>query len=190
MRRLLILALLLLPLSVQARPKGPSLIEPLVAELTLDPANKDQAKAIKAAERCLDTDSLWERAQENNDPISQVYESLTTAVTCWQGAEKKAAKAGEAMGSLPAWVSARARYLESFRSFVWALDAKFAGNQTYICKRLQTARVEGAAAVVAAENLVDRFGTNEAKALAAAQEATTAAMAQNIADEFAHQKCK
>ncbi len=195
MRRVLLtlLALALVPALAHAGPKKPKelLLQPLVDEMKDGdtPLTKGQEIAAKRAEACLKQDMNWVRGQQNDVPINQLYESLGSAVVCWQGAEKKTASFGEEAAPVHWWTAGRARYIESFRSWVWALDAKQSGDTRHVCKRLQSASAEGVAALDAAEGLADKYQGASAKALAYQLETDGKSLGEAISGEIKNQRC-
>ncbi len=199
-RRLILLFLVLslvLPAAAVAGKKPlkrkPLQLDPLGAEIAAKGEfTDDQWKTLRVASRCLDSDRNWQREQERpgtNVPVHSIYELLSSAVVCWQGAEKKAVKAGEAFAPTP-WVVARARYLEAYRSFMWAIIAKLEGERERVCGRLDTAKDEASAAITAAAGLADKFETTEAKEMGFQLDQEAQALGAMIEDEYRHQKCK
>ncbi len=190
---LLLLAALLLPAAGQAAPKKAKelLLQPLVEEMKAPEVEltKAQAVAVKRSESCLQQDSNWLRAQQNQVPVSQLYELLGSAVVCWQGAEKKAAAAGAEGLALHGWTAGRTRYMESFRSWMWAVDAKMSNDRRHICQRLETASKEALASVQAADGLAERYQGAGAKAMAFQLEADSKVMAETVSTEYKNQRC-
>lgn len=183
------LLLLLVPALAFAAPKAKVMkLQPLIDEVGAS-ASKEALAAVQAAERCLKLDENWEMAQEQRIPPNQLYELLATAVVCWQGAEKKAGKAADG-APLVAWTAARARFVESYRSFVWAIDAKVSSNNEHVCKRMKTAQTELAAALAAADKLDGAMQTAAAKGWAAAQAKSTRDFASIFEGEASAQRCK
>lgn len=179
--------------SALAAPKARAmLLQPLADELAVPEGqeqSKDVVKGLNVAERCLKQDRSWQRSQENQVPVNQLYESLSSAVVCWQGAEKKAQKAGEPGAPLAWWTTARARYIESFRTYLWAIDAKLAGDRAFVCRRLGSAMVEKAAAEAAGAGLADKYQQVAAQALAAQLSADIGGLAEAIEAEHKNQGC-
>ncbi len=168
------------------------LLAPLAAEFAPaegEELSKDSKKALNVSERCLKQDRSWLRAQENQVPVNQLYESLSSAVVCWQGAEKKAAKAGEVAAPLAWWTAARARYIESYRTYLWAIDAKLAGDRAFVCRRLGSALTESNLAIDASEGLSDKYKGVAAQALAAQLMADVGGLSSAIGSEHKNQGC-
>ncbi len=151
----------------------------------------DMYKAVRKADRCLEADRNWLREQERPDPVpvTQLYELVAGAVVCWQGAEAKALKLGPEFEPATLWIQSRTRYIESFRSFLWGIVAKYDGEQAVTCRRLTTAMEEAAAMQAASMGLATKYTTEGAQALGAQADGEAAALGQMIADEFRHQKC-
>jgi hypothetical protein len=172
-------------------PKPLRVLGPLSLELSEQGAlTGDADKALRQADRCIDSDKQWERAQVNEVPLTQLYETLSSAVVCWQDAEKKGEKLGESYLPAQRWVAARARYVEAYRSFVWAGTAKREGDLMAVCKRLtESMRIVGDANTAAAA-MTGLHTSPESQALAAALDQSTRGLGEAIADEFEHQKCK
>ena len=190
-----LLALTLAPAPADAAPKAKVLLlQPLVDELTpagVDGAfSKEQERAIKRSEACLQQDGNWLRAQRDEVPVGQIYELVGGAVVCYQGAEKKVTEAGEAAAPILAWTVARRHYIESFRSYLWALDAKLSGDKRHVCQRLKEAEHEGVAAAGAADGLVDRYEKAPAKTLAAQLMADVKGLNEAILAEVKNQRCE
>jgi len=172
-------------------PKPLKHLQSLVEEsATAGPLDKDAFKALRYADRCLVSDKQWERAQANQVPINQLYEQLSSAVACWQTAEKKMVKTGEPVAVATLWVSARARYIESYRGYLWGIDAKLSGNRYQVCKRLREAARQAAVANEASSGLSEKFTGPVAIVLAAAAEQLSGQLGEVIATEFTHQKCE
>lgn len=175
--------------------KGPpklKQLQGLVDEIGKDKELSDDAwKAIKAADRCANSDLIWERAMEpeQQTPIDMMFEQLASGVTCWQGAEKKAAKAAEELPRLSAFVVARARYVEAMRGFYDAFRAKAVGDINQTCKRFRVAVTQAAAAVESSEGLQDKFGEVDNKTLALTIEQKSAGIAGVISSEYENQNC-
>lgn len=195
MRRILLvlLAAALVPALAQGAPKQAKemLLQPLVDEMKQGdaPLTKGQEVAAKRAEACLKQDANWLRGQRNEIPLNQLYELLGSAVVCWQGAEKKSASFGEEAAAVLGWTAARARYMESFRSWIWALDAKFANDQRHLCQRLKSASSEGIAALKATDGLAESYSGPTAKALAYQLHNDTKTLAEAISSEVKNQRC-
>jgi len=197
--RSLLLALLglglLLPVSSDAREmkRKPLLLDGLGEELAAKGEyTDDMYKGLKKADACLKADAHWEREQSrpgSNIPINQIYETLASAVVCWQGAEKKAQKLGDDFAPVTRWVTARTRYIESYRSFVWSLDAKMSGDRAQVCRRLGTAKEQTEAATAAAADLASTYTTPLAQALGAQLDSEAQGLRQIVGDEFLNQKC-
>ncbi|MCP4869725.1 MAG: hypothetical protein GY898_13510 [Proteobacteria bacterium] len=171
--------------------------------LQLDPLGEEVAargeytddlyKVVRKADRCLATDTTWQREQERPGDAaihpSSLYEMLASSVVCWQEAEKKALAAGEIFAPSAAWISARARYMEAYRQFVWAIVAKLDGNQTTTCKRLVESVAMTNTARDAATGLADRFTVASAQALGAQADSEAQALTGMILGEAEAQKC-
>jgi hypothetical protein len=192
----LLLALLLSAPLAHAGPKQPKqpkplLLQPLVDEMQPGetPLTKAQDLAVRRSEACLKQDGNWLRAQENQVPVNQLYELLSSAVVCWQGAEKKAAAGGEEAAAVARWTAGRTRYMEAFRSWIWAIDAKISNDQRHICQRLTTASQEGAAAIQAADGLSGFYEGAAARALAMQLAADSKSLAEAVGGEFKNQRC-
>lgn len=189
---ILVFALALVPVAADAAPKKKELLlQPLMDEMvpTGATATKAQEKAIKRSESCLKQDNNWLRAQRDEAPLNQIYELVGGAVVCWQGAEKKSAAGGEESAPVHWWTSGRARYIETFRSWLWSLDAKLSGDVRHVCKRLDVAVKEGGAAAAASENLAEKYQGAAAKALAHQLSADITALNEAVTSEYANQRC-
>jgi len=187
---LLSLLIALPALAAKKEPKPLKQLQPLVDETALvGPVSKDAFKALRYADRCLTSDKNWERAQQNQVPINQFYEMLSSAVVCWQTAEKKLGKVGESVVTAGLWVSARARYMEAFRAYVWGVDAKQSGKRNQVCRRLKEATTLAVAANEASSGIVDKFTDANAKGLAMAADQLSEQLGAQIATEFSNQKC-
>jgi len=189
-----IAVLLVLPatsLAAKKKEPKPLVLEPLAAELRASQGelSGDQLKVLKIAGRCLVSDKHWERGQENNIPVNQIYELLASSVVCWQGAEKKGAKLGESFAAVNRWMVARARYVECLRSFIWGIDAKLSGDRAQVCRRMKTAIEQSAQASEAAAALQESYSTEGAQALAGQMLAEAKGMAEMVGGEFRNQKC-
>ncbi len=147
-------------------------------------------KALRYADRCLVDDGNWERGMKNQVPVNQTYELLGGSVMCWQTAEKKFAKAGEALAVPAKWVTARARYIEAFRGYLWGIDAKMSGERSQACRRLREATRQAGVANEASVGLAAAFTADSAKALALAAEQLSGEMGVIVATEFKNQKCE
>ena len=194
---LLVALTLLLPAAALAKKpvkRKAMVLDPLGVEIAARAEFTDDLwKTLRVADRCLDGDKNWVREQERpgtNVPVNSIYELLSSSVVCWQGAEKKALKAGEPFGPVAVWVAARARYIEAYRSFMWAIVAKLDGDRSGVCRRMETAKEEGAAAIRAAAGLADLFDSTDAKAMGLQLDQEAQAMGVMIEDEYRHQKCK
>jgi len=193
-----VLTLALLPLLLAApalaakkAPKPLKHLQSLVDESSVAaPLSNDVFKVLRYADRCLVSDKQWERAQANQVPINQLYEQLSSAVACWQTAEKKMTRAGEPVAVATLWVIARARYIESYRGYLWGIDAKLSGKRNQVCKRLREATRQAVIANEASAGLTEKFKSAETKALAAAAEQMSGQLGATIATEFKHQKCE
>lgn len=153
----------------------------------------DMYVALRKASGCLDSDRNWEREQErpgDNTSITDIYEMLASSVVCWQGAEKKAQKLGEPFAPATAWISARARYIESYREFINGMHAKMEGNRVHVCTRLKTALDLSDLARGAASGLADKFQTPGGQALGAQADTEAQALRGMVLSEYEHQKCK
>jgi hypothetical protein len=170
--------------------------------LTLDPLGEEVAaageytddlyKVMRTADKCLDGDKNWKREQErptDSLPVNQIYELLSSSVVCWQGAEKKAGKAGEIFAPASTWITARARYIEAYRSFLWAIVAKLEGDRVNVCRRLKTAMDEGLIAKQTASGLADGFAGTDAKSMGLQLDQEAQLLMAQIEDEYKHQKC-
>lgn len=189
---ILVFALALVPLAADAAPKKKELLlQPLLDEMVPAGAvaTKAQDKAIKRSESCLKQDRNWLRAQNDEVPLNQLYELVGGAVVCWQGAEKKSAAGGEESAVVHWWTQGRARYIETFRSWLWSLDAKLSGDNRHVCKRLDVALKEGNAAAEAADGLAEKYEGAAAKALAHQLSADATALNQAVTSEYANQRC-
>lgn len=192
-RLILCLLALSLPTIAAAKEKAPkpSFVQPLLDELaTRGELSKDQSKALKAAHRCIDSDRNWERGQDNQLTPTQLYEAASGAVVCWQGAEKKATKLGEAMVPATGWIAARARYLEAYRDYLWAIEAKLKGDRIFTCKRLVTAMGAREKMVDSHKGLAESFTVEHAQGFGALQTSLSDALAQSIEGEHGNQKCE
>lgn len=193
---LLALALLLPAVAVAKKPlkRKPLMLDPLGVEIAAKAELDDDLwKTLRVADRCLDGDKNWKREQERpgtNVPVNSIYELLSSSVVCWQGAEKKAIKAAEPFAPATPWISARARYIEAYRSFMWAIVAKLEGDRSGVCKRLETAREEASTAVTAASGLADRFDSPEARSMGLQLDQEAQTLSVMVEDEHRHQKCK
>ena len=192
---LLVILALLVPATASAgkakKKSKPLELQGLADELAAaGEVTDDMAKVLRFADRCFKGDKRWERSMEDEVPINQLYEQLAGSVTCWQTAEKKATKLGDVFALPTKWVSARTRYIEAFRGYVWAIDAKLDGESAQVCRRLTEAIRQAGSANVASDGLVDTFSGEAAKALAAQVDAQADEVGQVIAREFETQKCK
>jgi hypothetical protein len=151
---------------------------------------KDAHKALRYADRCLVDDGNWERGLKNQVPVNQTYELLGGSVMCWQSAEKKFQKVAGSLLIPAKWVSARARYIEAFRGYLWGIDAKMSGDRTQACRRLREATRQAVLANESSAGLADSFAVDAAKALALAAEKMSGEMGAIIATEFKNQKCE
>jgi len=191
-----VLALLVPSFAVAKKPikRKELLLDALGEELAAKGEYTDEMYiVIRKASGCLDSDRNWEREQErpgDNTPITQIYEMLASSVVCWQGAEKKAQKAGETLEPATAWISARARYIEGYREFINGIHAKLEGDRVRTCKRLFTARDLSEAAVGAAAGLADKFETPAGQAMGAQMDTEAKALKGMVLSEIEHQKCK
>jgi len=189
----LLAAVLLVPASATAKPKDrPKLLQPLEDELTAKgELSKDLSKLLKVGEFCMSDDKRWDKAMSDGQTsISIIREMLIDSVVCWQRAEKKAGKLGEAASPAAEYYAARARYMETFRSFIWAIEAKNVQDRLSVCKRLKTAMDEAGAANTAADGLADKFTTEDGKVLALATMQTSKGLGEQITDEYANQRCE
>jgi hypothetical protein len=189
----LALALLLVPLLAQAAPKKAKelLLQPLVDEITQPGVEltKAQTIAVKRSETCIKQDRNWLRAQQDEVPLTQLRELLDSAVVCWQGAEKKSAAGGEETARIHWWTTGRARYIESLRTWLYAMEAKYSNDKRHICQRLDSAARSGAAAVNASEGLAEKYEGAKAKALAFQLSTDSTSLHEAILDEVKHQRC-
>ncbi len=188
---LFLLVALLLPTPVAVAKKAkPLKLQPLVDELAArGVAVDDVMKTVKVAERCLQGDSHWKRDMDNRAPLNQLYEGLVSSVTCWQMAANKFTKAGEPVAPILPWVTARLRYVEGLRGYLWAMEAKMKGERTQVCKRLSEAIKQAAEANKVADGLADGFQVEEAKALAQAADQQAAELGEMVAQEVTSQRC-
>ncbi len=152
--------------------------------------SKEAYKALRYADRCLGDDRNWERGMKNQVPVNETYELLGGAVMCWQTAEKKLTKVGDSLAAPAKWVSARARYIEAFRGYLWGIDAKMSGARAQACRRLREATRQAVLATEASVGLADLFSVESAKALALATEQMSVEMGAVVASEFKNQKCE
>jgi len=188
-------SLLLLPASALAKKKTPKplVLEGLAADLRAASGElaSDQLKALKVAGRCVQDDRIWAREMENREPVTQTYETLAGAVVCWQGAEKKAGKVGDSFAAATRFVAARARYVETLRSFYFALTEKFrtGADGQRLCDRLKVALGEAGAANGLGADLAAAFTDEGAKTMAAQLDADIKHWGEVVAAEFKHQKC-
>ena len=193
---ILVMMTFLLPAGAVAMKKKkvkPLVLEALAVDLKADGAELSDAqfKALKVAGRCVRDDGLWAREMENREPVTQTYETLAGAVVCWQGAEKKAAKVTEEFSAQNQFVSARARYVETLRSFYFALTEKFrtGADQERLCDRLKTALSDAGKANDLGANLASSFRDPAAQAMSAQLDADIKHWGEIVATEFKHQKC-
>ena len=190
---LVALALALVSAQADAVPKAAKemLLQPLVDEMKQgdEPLTKEQEIAAKRAEACLKQDGNWLRGQQNEIPLNQLYELLGSAVVCWQAAEKKTGTFGEPAAAVHAWTAARTRYMECFRGWVWALDAKMSNDPRHVCKRLKAASSAGAAALVASDGLAEKYKSPTAKALAYQLQNDSKTLGEAVASEIKNQRC-
>jgi hypothetical protein len=189
----------LLPLSASAKGKKPKplVLEPLAQEIRETSGaelTKHHLKVLRNAGRCLNDDKFWVREMENRDPVTQIYETLSGAVVCWQDAEKKGAKLklGEEWSSSQRYISTRTRYVESLRSYFFALSEKLRAGADVgrLCARLKTSLEDAVKAKEEAEGLNESFQTADARALAEQLMSDVWAFNENIAAEYGHQKCE
>lgn len=185
---------LLVPLAASAKKKAkPLVLEPLAADIRAKTGEltTDQTKALRQAGRCLEGDRFWAREMENRDPVNQTYETLAGAVVCWQGAEKKAGKQDEGFASAKRFIQARTRYVETLRSFYFALTEKLrtGADQGRLCERLSIALGEAGKANELGAGLAEVFQNEEARALAAQLDADIKYWGEGVASEYKHQKC-
>jgi len=186
---------LMMPAAAMAKKKTP---KPLVLEvLAADLRGEDGAlsdehrKVLKVAGRCVRDDGIWAREMENREPVTQTYETLAGSVVCWQGAEKKAGKLGEDFAAAGRFITARARYVETLRSFYFALTEKFrtGADGERLCDRLKTALGEAGAANAVGADLAAAFRDEGARAMSAQLDADIKHWGELVAGEFKHQKC-
>jgi hypothetical protein len=189
---ILLAALLLMPVLATAAPKKrPLLLQPVQDEMAAKgEITKDIAKVLKKSEICMQDDKRWDKALQDQGSITEIYEMLRSAVFCWQNAEKKSAKIGEAANPAGDYVQARARYIEAFRSYLWGIEAKLMADRLNTCKRLKVAAKEAATAIAAADGLVDKFSTDDGKALAQATAVSSAQLGNTIGEELKRQQCQ
>ncbi len=152
--------------------------------------HRDIGKAIKVADRCSLDDARWAKAMDDGQTqVNVLYEMLQGAVVCWQGAERRVTKHGS-LEAPTAFVAARTRYLEAFRSYIWAIEAKLASDRQSTCTRLKTALTEVEKAAEATNGLVEKFKAEANQMLAAKAAADAKGLADTIADETANQRCE
>lgn len=194
---ILVMLTFLLPAGAVAKKKKknakPLVLEALAVDLKADGAELSdaQVKALKVAGRCVRDDGLWAREMENREPVTQTYETLAGAVVCWQGAEKKASKVTEEFTAQSRFFSARARYVETLRSFYFALTEKFrtGADQERLCDRLKTALSDVGKANDLGADLASAFSDPGAQAMSAQLDADIKHWGEIVATEFKHQKC-
>ncbi|MEE2828164.1 MAG: hypothetical protein VX498_03165 [Myxococcota bacterium] len=189
----LLVLVVLLPVTASAKkPPKPMLLEPFAAELREQKGelSKQEDKALRVASRCLKDDELWVQRMEN-DPVNRTYESLGGAVVCWQGAEKQALKSGDGFGAARQWIQTRTRYVETLRSFFFAMMEKLqpGADRKRVCDRLTTALKEVASAKSVGEALVEAFQSGSAKALAGQLDADVTHWGETLVQHFENQKC-
>ncbi len=187
---------LLLPVAATAKKKKspkPLVLEVLATDLRAEDGTlaDDHRKALKVAGRCVQDDGIWAREMENREPVTQSYETLAGAVVCWQGAEKKAGKLGEPFSTAARFISARARYVETLRSFYFALTEKFrtGADGQRLCDRLRIALGEAGQANDLGAGIASAFKNDGARAMAAQLDADIKHWGEVVAAEFKHQKC-
>ena len=188
---------LLLPVAAVAKKKKkapkPLVLEAIAVDLRGEDGalDDDQRKALKVAGRCVRDDAIWARSIENREPVTQTYENLAGAVVCWQGAEKKAGKLGEGFAVAARFITARARYIETLRSFYFALTEKFrtGADSERLCDRLKVALGEAGAANAVGADLAAAFTDEGARAMAAQLDADIKHWGELVAQEFKNQKC-
>jgi len=186
---------LLLPTVALAKKKTPKplVLEVIAADLRGEDGvlADDQRKVLKIAGRCVRDDGIWSRAMENREPVSQTYETLAGAVVCWQGAEKKAGKLGEPFAAAARFIGARARYVETLRSFYFALTEKYrtGADGQRLCDRLKVALGEAGVANALGADLASAFTNQGAKEMSAQLDADIKHWGEVVAGEFKHQKC-
>ena len=177
--------------AAQKAPKPLKFLSALVDEAaSRGEITKEVQRALRYADRCLADDGNWERGMKNRVPVNQTYELLGGAVMCWQSAEKKFAKVGGVLDVPGKWVSARARYIETFRGYLWGIHAKMNGARSQACRRLREATRQAVLANKASTGLADQFTVDAAKSLALAAEQMSADMGEIVAAEFKNQKCE
>jgi len=190
---LVVTVCLLVPMMANAKgkKKKPLQLQPLADELAVrGEISDDMLKTLRFADRCRQSDKRWERGMAEEVPINQLYEQLAGAVFCWQSAEKKSTKLGEAFEPVTRWVATRARYIETFRGYVWAIDAKLAGESAQVCRRLATAAEQAIAGNKSADRLKEFYSVESAKMLAARVDADVEQASAMIAREIEVQKCR
>jgi hypothetical protein len=195
----LIVLSLLVPVAAQAGKKPmkrkPLQLDPLGEEVaTRGEYTDDLYKALRKADRCLDTDRNWQRDQERpgDSRISpnSLYELLASSVVCWQEAEKKALAQGEVFAPAALWISARARYIETYRQFVWAISAKMDGDYGKTCRRLAEATELLGDTQSSAKGMAEKYTLPGAQALGAQADAEAEALAGMVLSEVSVQKCR
>ena len=193
-QRLLPVLLLALGLAGPAWAKGPpklKVVGPLQAELG-DELSDETWKALKAVDRCAVADANWKRAMqpEQQNGIDTLYEMLAAPVTCWQQAVKKGEKAGEQFARVQYWAQANARNVEALRDYLYALQAKFIGDQRNSCTRFKLAIEHAGDAQESIEGLVERYEGTDARTLAGQTTVDVQGTAAAIADEYKTQSCE
>lgn len=178
------------PASAEKGPPKLKMIGSMQAELG-DDLSADTWKALKAADRCANSDKTWLNAMRSEQltGLDSLYEMMASPVTCWQNAEKKAAKAGDQIGAVATYVTAQKHYVQTMRAYVWALQAKALGDQLSGCKRFRVAISEAADGVTASEGLLDMFSSVEAKTLVGQLIENVRGMGATITETYASVKC-
>lgn len=174
--------------------RKPMQLDPLGVEVAAKGEYTDDLyKVLWSANGCLEGDRNWQREQErpgSNVPVYEIYELLSSSVVCWQMAEKKAGKAGDVFAAAAAWIVARARYIEAYRGYMWAIDAKLEGDRSQVCRRLAAATPQVDAAVQAATGLADAFSQPDGKSMGLQLQQESLGLKGQVEDEIRHQKCE
>lgn len=187
-----LLAGALLASTAEAGAKPPKLhrLQPFADALSATAPLDDAGwKALKTADSCLRDDQLWS-SNDQGRTANQIYELAASAVLCWQAATKKAEAAGPNVAPLAAWVRARTRYVETFRAYIWGIDAKLTGDRKATCTRLLDAARSSALTQEAAQGLSAFWTTPDAQGLSAWLDREAAALGATVAAEAKTQQCE
>ena len=172
------------------KPKKAELLAPLQDEMEAQgELHKLVTRSIRDADRCMLDDKRWNQALEDALPVNSIYEMLQGQVFCWQDAEKRAKKGGAPNEPALAFMAARARYVEAYRTYIWGIEAKLLGDRINTCTRMTSAVKEASAAEDAAAGLAEKFSTPEGQALGKYQTDQTGFLVNMVGDEYARQKC-